>query len=146
MPTIQEFKMEHCAAAIALWEDTPGVGSSDTPEAIAQFLERNPGHSFVCIEQGTLVATIMCGHDGRRGYIYHLAVQPEFRRQGIATKLVAQGIDRLAEAGITKCHLFVFGENETGSLFWNSDEWQLRDDLHIRSKFIEYQASNRVAS
>ncbi len=137
--TIAEFTMDHYAAAIALWKATPGVGvsSADEPAAIQTYLERNPGMSFVALAEGRLVGTILCGHDGRRGYIHHVAVHPEYRRQGIATGLVERALAALKEIGISKCHLFIFGENESGIAFWQVTGWQLRQDIHIMSRFIE---------
>ena len=138
MPTYHQFTMEHYNAAIAMWQALPGIGISDSdkPEAIEQFLLRNQGCNFVAIAADKLVGTILCGHDGRRGFIYHLAVHPEFRRQGIATKLVANALASLKQQNIIKCHLVVFDQNETGAAFWTSDGWELRNDLHIMSKYI----------
>lgn len=136
---INEFTMTHYAAAITLWQETPGVGlsSADEPEAIRAYLARNPGMSFVALADGQLVGTILCGHDGRRGYIHHVAVHPNHQRQGIATQLVNQALTTLQAVGINKCHLFIFGENETGIAFWQNTGWQLRQDIHIMSRFIE---------
>jgi N-acetylglutamate synthase len=135
---IQEFTMEHYPAAFTLWEETPGIGvsSADEPEAIAFYLLRNAGSSFVALCAECLVGTILCGHDGRRGYIHHLAVHPDYRRQGIATQLIKSALTELESIGITKCHLFIFGENETGIAFWQQNGWSLREDIHIMSKFI----------
>lgn len=136
---IIEFTMNYYEDAISLWRETPGVGvsSADEPEAIRFYLERNPGMSFVALVDGRLMGTILCGHDGRRGYIHHVTVQPDYRRQGIASQLVNHALAALKEIGISKCHLFIFGENETGIAFWQATGWQLRQDIHIMSRFIE---------
>lgn len=136
---IAEFTMNHYEDAVALWQATPGVGlsSADEQEAIRFYLARNPGMSFVAVGDGNLAGTILCGHDGRRGYIHHVAVHPNYRRQGIATQLVDHALAALAAIGINKCHLFIFGENETGIAFWQNSGWQLRKDIHIMSTFIE---------
>lgn len=137
---ITEFTMNHYEAAIALWQVTPGVGlsSADEPAAIQAYLARNPNTSFVALEQDRLVGTILCGHDGRRGFIHHLAVDQAYRRQGIATQLVAQGLAALQRVGIQKCHLFIFGDNQTGVAFWQNNGWELRQDVRIMSKFIGF--------
>ncbi|GIK56727.1 MAG: GNAT family N-acetyltransferase [Chloroflexi bacterium] len=137
--TIAEFTMDHYEAAIALWKATPGVGvsSADEPAAIRFYLERNPGMSFVALAEGRLIGTILCGHDGRRGYIHHVAVHPDYRRQGIATQLGDRALASLKAVGIGKCHLFIFPQNQTGITFWESIGWDLREDVRIMSKFME---------
>jgi ribosomal protein S18 acetylase RimI-like enzyme len=117
---IRGFRVEDHAAALRLWETSDGVGlgSSDTLEAVTQFLERNPGLSLVAVEGDVLVGTILCGHDGRRGFIHHLAVAPAYRRRGLGRVLVSGALAALRAAHITKCHLLVFHENVSGRQFW----------------------------
>ncbi len=138
MATIQAFTMEHYQAAYTLWRDTPGIGlsSADEPQAIEQYLLRNPGTSFAAFADTALVGTILCGHDGRRGYVHHLVVNPAYRRRGIATQLVTTALNQLRTIGISKCHLFIFAQNKTGIAFWQNVGWTLREDIHIMSKFI----------
>jgi len=133
---IEDFEIGHYDEAIALWKRTPGMGlsSADERAAIAAFLDRNPGMSFIAREGGALVGTVLCGSDGRRGYIYHLAVDPAYRRGGLGGKLAARALAALAAAGIRKCHLFVMADNGTGSAFWASTGWTRRDDLVAFSK------------
>ncbi|KAA3664690.1 MAG: GNAT family N-acetyltransferase [Chloroflexi bacterium] len=135
---IRPFTLNDHANAIALWRQSEGVGlsSADEKPAIAKYLARNPGMSFVAFYENQLVGAILCGHDGRRGYIHHLAVHPEFRRSGIGQQLVAHGLSALAEAGIDKCHLFIFHKNESGKAFWESIGYSLRMDIQIMSKLI----------
>ncbi len=137
---ITEFTMNHYEAAFALWQVTPGVGlsSADEPAAIQAYLARNPGTSFVALDQDRLVGTILCGHDGRRGFIHHLAVDQAYRRRGIATQLVARGLAALHTTGIQKCHLFIFGGNQMGVAFWQNNGWELRQDVRIMSKSMEF--------
>ncbi len=117
---IRGFRAEDHAEAVRLWETSDGVGlgSSDTFEAVARFLERNPGLSLVALEEEALVGTILCGHDGRRGFIHHLAVAPWHRRRGIGRALVSGALAALRAAQISKCHLLVFHENVAGREFW----------------------------
>jgi ribosomal protein S18 acetylase RimI-like enzyme len=117
---IRQFTSEDYDDARYLWENTPGVGVSDADSCagIDMFLQRNPGFSFVAIQGGRLVGTILVGHDGRRGHIHHLAVEVQSRGQGLARKLVNAGLAKLTEAGIQKCHLLVFHDNESGQAFW----------------------------
>ena len=138
MTTIEAFTMEHYQAALTLWQETPGIGvsSADEPDAIEQYLMRNPNNSFVAVVDKVLVGTILCGHDGRRGYIHHLTVHPAHRQQNIAAQLIKKALAQLAAIGISKCHIFIFGENESGIAFWQHNGWVFREDVHIMSKFI----------
>ena len=117
---LRVFTKDDHAAALQLWEASEGVGLSDADsfENIARFLERNPGLSFVATEGERVVATILCGHDGRRGLIHHLVVSPTHRRKGIGRQLVERALAALNDAQIQKCHLLVFRENREGIAFW----------------------------
>lgn len=116
---IRPFEPSDYAAARALWERTQGVGlsSADEPQAILSFLARNPAMSFVA-EDGAIVGTILCGHDGRRGLVHHLVTAPDYRRRGIGRALLRHGLDALRREGIDKCHLLVYRSNEAGMAFW----------------------------
>lgn len=118
-------------AACSLWSRVEGMslGASDTREQIERFLQRNPGLSLVLEVDGTIVGTILCGHDCRRGYIYHLAVDAEHRRLGIGSALVASGIGLLKDCGIVKCTILVYRTNEAGSRFWERMGWRRRGDI-----------------
>lgn len=121
---------------VELWNSTPGMGMSraDSEEGIRGFLLRNEGLSFCRKENDTIIATILCGHDGRRGYIYHAMTASEYRGRGIARELAEKSLRRLKEAGIDKCHLFVFADNEPGNVFWSSTGWTKRDDILVYSQ------------
>jgi N-acetylglutamate synthase len=132
------FCMDDYDDVMALWRATPGVGLSDVDsrEGIAAYLERNPGMSFVARSDGRLAGAALCGTDGRRGYLHHLAVYPQFRRQGIGAHLVETCLAALQQNGIRKCHLFVFAGNSEGQAFWKQVGWKLRTDLYIMSKNV----------
>lgn len=118
--------------AFALWSRTEGMGlgASDTREAIAFFLERNPGLSQAALdEHGRLVGALLCGHDGRRGYLHHLAVDLAHRRHGLGGQLVARCVEKLTALGLEKCNLFLLAENETGRTFWQHQGWLFRDNV-----------------
>lgn len=121
-----------------LWKNTPGMGldNADSFENISKFLIKNGKLCFVCKHEGRIVGTILCGNDGRRGYIYHVAVDVNYRGKGIGKSLVDKSLQRLKDEGVAKCHLFVFADNEIGNSFWNSTGWQKRDDVYVYSKFI----------
>ncbi|MGA9397725.1 MAG: GNAT family N-acetyltransferase [Anaerolineaceae bacterium] len=119
-----------------LWKSTPGIGLSDADsrEGIEKFLKANPGRCFVALEADKLVGAIMCGCDGRRGYLHHLAVRPDLRGQGIGRQLVEECMAALRAIGIDKAHIFVYKHNEVGKVFWRNSGWQERDDLMIMSR------------
>jgi ribosomal protein S18 acetylase RimI-like enzyme len=121
-----------------LWRNTPGVGlnESDTRPNIALFLERNPKMSFVARNGGSLVAAVLCGHDGRRGYLHHLAVAQEHRGLGLGKSLLNHCLDQLARLGILKCNIFVYANNAEGEAFWIHHGWEKRSDLRIMQRLV----------
>jgi ribosomal protein S18 acetylase RimI-like enzyme len=126
-------------AMYALWLGCEGIGlgASDSREQIGLYLARNPGMSFVAEVDGRLAGTILGGHDGRRGFIHHTAVHPDFRHQGIGQQLVATCLLALQAAGLLKCHIFVHRTNEAAQAFWRGVGWHDRGDLHLMSVFLE---------
>jgi ribosomal protein S18 acetylase RimI-like enzyme len=143
MPTIREMTIGDYAAVIEILRHTSGVRlrEADFPAAVQRYLERNPGLSFVAEESGELVACIMSGHDGRRGYLQHLAVLPTFRRRGIGRALVQRCIERLASVGILKSHVDVLVGNESAAGFWSKLGWEARTDIQ-RFSFIASGGKN----
>jgi N-acetylglutamate synthase len=121
---------------LALWQTTEGIGlsSADEQPAIARYLQRNPGMSFVAVDNRQIAGAILCGHDGRRGYLHHLAVAPSCRYRGIGRQLVERCLAALSAAGIDKCHLFVFADNAPAVAFWKRVGWTQRVDLVIMSR------------
>ncbi|KWX71677.1 GCN5 family acetyltransferase [Paenibacillus riograndensis] len=123
-------------AAYRLWENTEGMNLSgaDSREEILRYLERNPGLSQVA-ENGdkTLAGTAMCGHDGRRGYMYHVAVSEDGRGQGVGRELVSRCLASLLQEGIEKCHLMVIEGNALGRSFWTRIGWEERDGIVLFS-------------
>ena len=137
---IREFTMEDYDAAYELWDTTPGMGLSeaDTSENIGRFLERNPGISQSAVNQdGALIGTILGGHDGRRGFLYHLAVRTAYRGQGIGEALVSAALQGLSNQSIDKCHIMVLADNYVGQGFWSKVGWQKRDNLFIYSANVK---------
>lgn len=136
---ITELTIEYYSQVLALWKFSEGVGLSDadSPEGITNFLERNPGLSFAAFDDQQLVGVVLCGHDGRRGYIHHLAVCHAYRRQGIGRALVEQSLTALKQGGIGKCHIFVFEENPQARIFWKRIGWTERVDLTMLSQYTK---------
>ncbi|WP_320127645.1 GNAT family N-acetyltransferase [uncultured Sphaerochaeta sp.] len=132
--TLEDYEEVH-----ALWLQTPGMGLNafdDSKEGLGRYILRNPSTSFVARIDKSMVGCILCGHDGRRGYIYHLAVAQTCRKQGIARELVRHSLEALHQEGIGKVAFVVFGDNEGGNAFWTHLGFMERPDLVYRNKVI----------
>ena len=116
----------------ALWRGTPGTGLNDVDdsrEGIARFLARNPSTCFVARAPEGVVGTILAGHDGRRGHLYHAAVAPSMRGRGVGGALVRAALGALKAEGIAKAAILVFADNEAGLGFWRAHGFGGRDDV-----------------
>lgn len=117
----------------ALWKQIHGFGIrsvDDSREGIGRFLERNPTTSVVAEEDGKIVGAILCGHDGRRGCLYHVCVDEDYRRRGIGKSMVVFSMDALKKEQISKVSLIAFTKNDIGNAFWNEIGWVQRLDLN----------------
>ena len=120
----------------ALWMSCKNMGFNvidDSKEGIARFLERNPNTSFVAMENDELLGIILGGHDGRRGYIYHMSVTENHRKKGIGSSLVEKCLESFKNEKISKVALLVFKYNETGNAFWEKQGFILREDVNYRN-------------
>lgn len=137
--TIRKMNISDYEKVYAIWISCKGMGLNnldDSREGIERFLLRNPETCFVAEADEAVVGVIMAGHDGRRGYIYHTAVLPEYRNRGIAAKLVENAMSAMKNAGINKVALVVFDRNEGGNAFWEKMGFTVRGDLVYRNKNI----------
>ena len=124
--TTREFVIDDYDEAVALWNLVEGVevAEGDSKEQIRVYFSRNPGLSRVAEKDGMIVGAVLCGHDGRRGLIYHLAVAPTHHGQGVGKRLVHECVTRLREAGITRALIFVAQDNASGHSFWLRNGWE----------------------
>ena len=123
----------------ALWMSCRNMGFNnldDSREGIDKYLKRNPSTCFVAVEGDSVVGVILSGHDGRRGFIHHLAVSEACRRHGIASGLVRHALDALKAEGINKAALRVFNYNEAGNAFWDDQGFTARNDVTYRNKVL----------
>ena len=126
--TIEDYEGEY-----ALWKKIKGFGIrsiDDSKEGVARFLKRNPTTSVVAEKDGRIVGSILCGHDGRRGCLYHVCVDEDYRRHGIGKRMVVFAMKALKEEKINKVSLIAFTENDIGNAFWNTIGWTERLDLN----------------
>lgn len=139
MVNIRVMTIDEYDKVYALWLSCAGMGLNnldDSREGIAKYLERNPETCFVAEESGNIAGVIIAGNDGRRGYIYHTAVNPDYRRRGIGSELVDAALDALKKLGINKVALVVFAKNENGNAFWEKIGFTGRGDLVYRNKSL----------
>lgn len=124
---IRPFRMSDYDEAFAIWQSTDGMGldldGPDSRAGVRSYLRRNPGMSFMASDGRSLVGAVLCGHDGRRGYLHHLAVLPAFRSKGIGRKPVASCLRALAANGTGRCNISILPGNAAGTRFWKAMGW-----------------------
>lgn len=126
-------------AVFALWQSTAGIGLrslDDSAEGIIRFLRRNPNTCFVALADQSVIGAILCGHDGRRGYIYHTAVHPFHQNKGIGKNLVTAALEALKSENIHKVALVSYKDNNLGIAFWKAMGFEQRTDLTYYNKSI----------
>jgi len=116
-------------AVLSLWNSCEGVRANETPEEFVRILERNPALSSVICRGDELAAAVLCCHDGRRGYLYHLGVAARFRKLGLGRILVEHSLAQLKALGIRRCTIFLIADNKPGEAFWTRTGWRERIDL-----------------
>lgn len=130
---IRVMTIEDYDGVYALWKKIKGFGIrsiDDSREGVDCFLKRNPTTSVVAEKDGRIVGSILCGHDGRRGCLYHVCVDEQYRRHGIGKEMVVFAMKALKEEQINKVSLIAFTENDIGNAFWNTIGWTERLDLN----------------
>ncbi len=130
---IRVMKIEDYDEVYRLWNKIRGIGIrsiDDSREGIEKFLKRNPTTSVVAEEDGKIVGSILCGHDGRRGCFYHVCVDADYRRRGIGKAMVVAAMEALKKEEINKVSLIAFTRNDIGNAFWNTIGWTKRLDLN----------------
>jgi len=127
------------AEVIHLWQSAEGVhaGEDDSRRSISSFLRRNPGMSLVAQDGRQLVGAVLCGHDGRRGYLHHLAVAPSHRREGIGRALVERCLAKLHARGVRKCRILVLSGNRRGRAFWRALGWVWPPEVTLMMKNLD---------
>lgn len=138
---IRTMSISDYADVYNLWLSCKGMGLNsldDSRDGIEKFLKRNPDTCFVAEVDNRIVGSILAGNDGRRGYIYHTAVSPQYQMHGIGSSLVDTAIDALKKLSINKIALVVFDKNDNGNAFWEKQGFTERNDLIYRNKTINH--------
>ena len=125
----------------ALWNSTEQSRRAlnpvdDSREGIERYLQRNPDTCFAAVKEGKIIGVILTGHDGRRAIIHHLCVHPDFRREGIAARLVSLAEEALKKEGIQKVFGLVFKDNDAANAFWERQGYSVRTNLNYRNKSL----------
>jgi ribosomal protein S18 acetylase RimI-like enzyme len=136
--TISALFPDDIGEVLQLWSQTEGVGlnEGDDLDQLRSFLVRNPDLSLIARDGARLVGAVLCGHDGRRGHLYHLSVAPDYRGRGLGRRIVDLCLAGLAEQGIPKCNIFLYADNESGQQFWDRCGWLPRTDLKVLQRLI----------
>lgn len=130
---IKTMTIEDYSEVKALWMTIKGFAIrsiDDSYEGVERFLKRNPTTSVVAKEDGKVVGAILCGHDGRRGCLYHVCVHEDYRMHGIGKAMVVYCMEALKAEGINKVSLIAFTRNDIGNAFWRTIGWTKREDLN----------------
>lgn len=130
---IRIMTIDDYAGVYDLWMKIKGFGIrslDDSRDGVMRFLRRNPAISVVAVEDGKIVGSILCGHDGRRGCMYHVCVDVAYRRRGIGKAMVVMAMEALKKEEISKVSLIAFTKNDVGNAFWNTIGWTERLDLN----------------
>ena len=131
--TVRTMQIEDYEGVHELWMTIKGFGIrsiDDSKEGVERFLKRNPTTSVVAEMDGKIVGSILCGHDGRRGCLYHVCVHEDYRMHGIGRAMVTECMKALQREGINKVSLIAFTQNDIGNAFWREVGWTKRDDLN----------------
>jgi N-acetylglutamate synthase len=140
---INEMTMADYDEVLSLLRASPGavIRGADSREGTERYLVRNPKLSFVARCGTRLIGCVMCGHDGRRGYLQHLAIDPTHQRRGVGTALVGRCLMELRRLGIDKTHIDVFVANVAAHQYWTNRRWKRRDDI-VRYSFTNSMDPN----
>lgn len=132
---IREMTPKDYEEVYSMWQITSkrALSKADSKEGILKYLARNSGMSQVAVIDEKIVGTVLAGHDGRRGFIHHMAVSPQYRRLGIGKKMAQVALDKIQADGIEKTHIFCYQNNETGQSFWKTLGFSKRDDVYVYS-------------
>jgi ribosomal protein S18 acetylase RimI-like enzyme len=122
----REFRISDYDDALQLWHRVEGleIAEGDDKEDIAQFLVRNSGLSRVAVDGPAIVGVALCANDGRRGHIYHLAVDPDYQGSGLGKRLLNECLHGLRKTGVKRVIIMVADDNQRGTKFWERSGWE----------------------
>jgi ribosomal protein S18 acetylase RimI-like enzyme len=138
---LRQFRFpEDYQQVVDLWssmEKGVHVGRSDTPEEIEKKLGRDPDLFLVAESDDRIVGSVIGGYDGRRGMVYHLAVESSFRSQGVGSRLMEEVEARLRAKGCVKSYLLVAEDNHDVEAFYKKQGWNHMETVHLLGKDLQ---------
>lgn len=122
----REFSTDDYDAALDLWQRVEGleIAEGDSKPEVARFLLHNAGLSRVALDRGIVIGVALCGHDWRRGHIYHLAVHPDYQGRGVGRRLIDECLGGLRRVGLKRAIILVANDNPRGREFWRRCGWE----------------------
>jgi ribosomal protein S18 acetylase RimI-like enzyme len=135
---IRIMKVSDIPASIELWKNMKGLAirGSDNIRDLSEHVKMNFKHNFVAVIHDQLIGTVLGGFDGRRGYIYHMAVHENFRKQNIGKELMDRCFQSFREINVTKCHMMVLKDNTLAQEFYTRIGCELRTEILVFSKTL----------
>lgn len=131
---IEKFTMEFYETVVNLWKKAGiNVGSTDTRKELERMLQRNPNLFLIGKVDNSVIDVVMGGFDGRRGYVHHLAIDPDYQRRGYGKMLMNDLIEKFRKMSVHKIHLFIEKYNKDVVEFYQNLGWEMRDDLIMMS-------------
>ena len=131
---IECFTMQYYHEIIDLWKRSGiGVSSSDTRNEIERMLKRNPDLFLIGKENEKVIAVVMGAFDGRRGYLHHLAIDPDYQKKKYGKMMMDELIEKFHKKKVHKIHLFIEKDNKDVVDFYRKLGWEVRDDLIMMS-------------
>jgi ribosomal protein S18 acetylase RimI-like enzyme len=131
---IEIFKMQYYHEVVELWKRAGiGIGSSDTKDEVATVFARNPDLFLIGKKNRKIIAAVIGTFDGRRGYIHHLAVDPDYQNKGYGKIIMDEIIELFRDKKVHKIHLFIQKTNKQVVDFYNKLGWEIRDDIIMMS-------------
>ncbi|HNK63318.1 MAG TPA: GNAT family N-acetyltransferase [Anaerolineales bacterium] len=137
---LREFSFDDdYSRVLKLWEGIEtgmAVGRSDTPDEIRKKIQRDPDLFLVAEQDEKIIGSVIGAFDGRRGMVYHLAVDQGFRKQGIGGLLLTEVEKRLQAKGCLKCYLLVVSDNVNAMQFYEENGWrEMKNDRIFAKEF-----------
>ena len=131
---IEKFTIELYEEIVMLWRKAGiSVGSSDTREELERVLQRNPNLFLIGKLDNIVIGVVIGGFDGRRGYVHHLAIDPDYQKKGYGKMIMDELIEKFRKIGVHKIHLFIEKYNKNAIEFYRNLGWDIRDDLIMMS-------------
>ncbi|HEY0072591.1 MAG TPA: GNAT family acetyltransferase [Abditibacteriaceae bacterium] len=135
--TIRPFEISDSKPVIALWRECGLIVPWNDPQRdIERKMQVQPELFFVGEIEGRIVATLMAGYEGHRGWLNYVAVAPDAHRQGLGRQIVEHAIEQLRKRGCPKINLQVRTSNAEVIAFYESLGFQVDDATSLGMRLI----------